>query len=57
MSSKRILVAGASRGVGLAVAEHLVWQCDRSKLASPSFDRPSLSRSQTFSESLVAYKD
>ncbi len=29
MSSKRILVAGASRGIGLAVAEHLVSQCDR----------------------------
>jgi len=27
--SKTILVAGASRGIGLAVAEHLVSQCDR----------------------------
>jgi 3-oxoacyl-[acyl-carrier protein] reductase len=27
--SKQILVAGASRGIGLAVAEHSVWQCDR----------------------------
>jgi 3-oxoacyl-[acyl-carrier protein] reductase len=29
MSSKTILVAGASRGIGLAVAEHLVSQTDR----------------------------
>lgn len=27
--SKTILVAGASRGIGLAVAEHFVGQCDR----------------------------
>jgi 3-oxoacyl-[acyl-carrier protein] reductase len=29
MSFKTIVVAGASRGIGLAVAEHLVSQCDR----------------------------
>ncbi len=29
MSFKTILVAGASRGIGLAVAEYLVSQCDR----------------------------
>jgi 3-oxoacyl-[acyl-carrier protein] reductase len=32
MSFKTILVAGASRGIGLAVAEHLASQCDRSTL-------------------------
>lgn len=29
MSLKTVVVAGASRGIGLAVAEHLVGQCDR----------------------------
>jgi NAD(P)-dependent dehydrogenase (short-subunit alcohol dehydrogenase family) len=29
MSLKTVLVAGASRGIGLAVAEHFVGQCDR----------------------------
>jgi len=29
MAFKTILVAGASRGIGLAVAEHFVGQCDR----------------------------
>lgn len=31
MSFKTILVAGASRGIGLAVAEHLASQSDRMK--------------------------
>ncbi|AZB72035.1 SDR family NAD(P)-dependent oxidoreductase [Synechococcus elongatus] len=39
MSFKTILVAGASRGIGLAVAEHLIHQCDRlvavSRTAAP----------------------
>lgn len=39
MSFKTVLVAGASRGIGLAVAEHLVDQCDRllavSRTAAP----------------------
>ncbi|WP_338429401.1 SDR family NAD(P)-dependent oxidoreductase [Synechococcus elongatus] len=39
MSFKTILVAGASRGIGLAVAEHLIKQCDRlvavSRTAAP----------------------
>ena len=39
MSFKTILVAGASRGIGLAVAEHLIDQCDRllavSRTAAP----------------------
>ncbi|WP_242058705.1 SDR family NAD(P)-dependent oxidoreductase [Microcoleus sp. FACHB-SPT15] len=39
MSFKTILVAGASRGIGLAVAEHLVSQSDRllavSRTAAP----------------------
>ena len=39
MSFKTILVAGASRGIGLAVADHLVDQCDRllavSRTAAP----------------------
>jgi 3-oxoacyl-[acyl-carrier protein] reductase len=29
MAFKTILVAGASRGIGLAVAGHLIGQCDR----------------------------
>lgn len=29
MSFKAMLVAGASRGIGLAVAEHVITQCDR----------------------------
>ncbi|NEQ32389.1 MAG: SDR family NAD(P)-dependent oxidoreductase [Leptolyngbya sp. SIO4C5] len=39
MACKTILVAGASRGIGLAVAEHFVDQCDRllavSRTAAP----------------------
>lgn len=39
MSFRTILVAGASRGIGLAVAEHLIDQCDRllavSRTAAP----------------------
>ncbi|MBD2034528.1 SDR family NAD(P)-dependent oxidoreductase [Leptolyngbya sp. FACHB-321] len=39
MSLKTILVAGASRGIGLAVAEHFIDQCDRllavSRTAAP----------------------
>lgn len=39
MSFKTILVAGASRGIGLAVADHLIDQCDRllavSRTAAP----------------------
>lgn len=39
MTFKTMLVAGASRGIGLAVAEHLVSQCDRlltvSRTAAP----------------------
>jgi 3-oxoacyl-[acyl-carrier protein] reductase len=39
MSFKTLLVAGASRGIGLAVAEHLAPQCDRlltvSRTAAP----------------------
>ena len=39
MSFKTVLVAGASRGIGLAVAEHLAPQCDRlvaiSRTAAP----------------------
>lgn len=39
MSFKRVLVAGASRGIGLAVADHMVDQCDRllavSRTAAP----------------------
>ncbi|AIE74543.1 MULTISPECIES: SDR family oxidoreductase [unclassified Synechocystis] len=39
MSFKTILVAGASRGIGLAVAEHFINQCDRllavSRTAAP----------------------
>jgi NAD(P)-dependent dehydrogenase (short-subunit alcohol dehydrogenase family) len=34
MSFKTILVAGASRGIGLAVAEHLASQCDRLLMVS-----------------------
>ncbi len=40
MSLKTVLVAGASRGIGLAVAEHFVHQCDRlwavSRTAAPA---------------------
>lgn len=36
MSFKTILVAGASHGIGLAVAEHFGSQCDRLLAASRS---------------------